>query len=78
MKIKVDFRPCIVDNKKALFHRWGDILIKNILGEFMGITTMAIIEYEDGSIEAVHPTDVMFKDNNMNGYCIEAYVNTTI
>lgn len=73
-----EYRPCIVGNRKALFHRWierveivspalaygspGGGVIKRPLG---------IVEYEDGKIEEVYPTKIQFVDNPFNGVCFE-------
>ena len=61
--LKEELRPCFVENKKALFHKW--VHIKNLLGqEFEN----GIIEYEDGQVEEVKPNDIKFIDNKTKEY----------
>ena len=60
---KTELRPCFVENKKALFHKW--VHIKNLLGqEFEN----GIVEYEDGQVEEVNPRDIKFIDNKTKEY----------
>lgn len=73
--IKVDVslshtRPCWAEGKKALFHKFTecDMQIINGLGEFKATTrtTMAIVEFEDGSVRRVELKNIEFLDNNIN------------
>ena len=59
IEIKPELRPCLVKDKKALFHKWGHT--KNLLGQEFDV---AIVEYEDGQIEEVTPNNLKFCDNN--------------
>lgn len=70
LEIKGLLRPCIVyGDKKALFHRWSDkcqVIEPSIaVGGHPGgqlSQTVAIIEYEDGSVAEVYPSRVRFLD----------------
>lgn len=44
------YRPCFVDGKKALFHRWTAY----------NVIDYAIVEYEDGTVDIVHPQSIKF------------------
>ncbi len=63
IEIKPELRPCLVKDKKALFHKWGHT--KNLLGQEFDV---AIVEYEDGQIEEVTPNNLKFCDNRINKY----------
>lgn len=62
IKVKMELRPCYVDGKKALFHKW--ITINNGFTE----NTQAIVECENGTVETVDPTRIKFADNKLNEY----------
>ena len=79
--IERGLRPCIVENSvKALFHLWEvkriphyeiKSIVKGFLNQsFEGFTeyTFAIVEYEDGTIHEVEPTQIRFVDNAMSEY----------
>ena len=63
-------RSCVVDNKyKALFHRWEDK--SDVIAPSMSIggapggqitRTLAIVEYEDGTIHEAYPHEIRFTD----------------
>ena len=64
-----EYRPCIVYDKKALFHKWEDsaCIVPPALsrGGHNGGTlrrTLAIVEFETGKVERVMPEDVRFLD----------------
>ena len=85
-----EYRPCMVGDKKALFHRWAvdedallrfDMLLKyeriqevrkiiekekvvpsGVHVEKL-INTYGIVEYEDGTVEAVRPVLIKFLDS---------------
>ena len=63
IEIKPELRPCLVKDKKALFHKWGHT--KNLLGQEFDV---AIVEYEDGLVEEVTPNNLKFCDNRINKY----------
>lgn len=48
-----EYRPCIVDERKALFHKWCDNT--NSL--------RAVVEYEDGSVALVSADLIRFLDS---------------
>ena len=97
VKLKFDIRPCYVDGKKALFHRWAEqdketikfnafhpnavCYINRVLKEYetrhiiptdcdviKTTKTVAIIEYEDGSVAEVEPCRVKFVDDKIKEY----------
>lgn len=53
--IKAELRPCIVNKKKALFHRW--------LVEGPDRETFGLIEQENGVVCRCYPHEVRFCDN---------------
>ena len=56
-----EYRPCIVNGKKALFHRWNEYI--NVVKESKYIFGM--VEYEDGTVEEVAPHLIKFLDHNL-------------
>lgn len=66
-RVKDETRPCIVNGMRAIFHKWYEF------SEVVGPSTIrpggvvsgmhAIVEYENGAIECVHPSSVRFIDN---------------
>nr|DAR24704.1 MAG TPA: hypothetical protein [Caudoviricetes sp.] len=48
--MQTEYRPCFVDGRKALFHRWTAY----------DIIDYAIVEYEDGTVDIVHPESIRF------------------
>lgn len=78
LKIDMGLRPCIVNDKKALFHRWNEISNVVDASPFIGghpggiiKFTRGIIEYEDGTISECNPTEIRFVDRIFNEYCFE-------
>jgi hypothetical protein len=69
---EIDYRPCYVDGRRALFHRWVNTA-KPMLpkgqepGEnaryFQFRNTHGLVEYEDGTMETVWPQAIKFADN---------------
>lgn len=60
-----DLRPCVVNRSRALFHGWAEIEKPNIedgkqVGRWKNI--VALIEYQNGSVEPVSPSRVRFLD----------------
>lgn len=53
-----EYRPCWVKGRKALFHRWEEKTDQTIYGTVK--LTLAIIEYEDGSIHEAYPYEITF------------------
>lgn len=97
MEIKKELRPCICNNKKALFHMWADeeqpfVKINAMLtdkaldrisskikdgiippygGDVVTVkTVVGIVEFEDGTVEKVKPSEIRFADTEaiMNEY----------
>jgi hypothetical protein len=79
--IERELRPCIVENSvKALFHLWEvkripyyelKSPVKGFLDQsFEGFAEyiFAIVEYSDGTIHEVEPTQIRFVDNAMSEY----------
>ena len=71
-------RPCIVEGKNALFHRWIErarIVEPSpcIGGHNGGVIkwTAAIVEYEDGQVAEVLPSDIRFLDHPHSAYNFE-------
>ena len=52
------YRPCFVDGKKALFHRWTAY----------NVIDYAIVEYEDGTVDIVHPQSIRFLPGKFDEY----------
>ena len=70
-----EYRPCLVNGVKALFHMWSnycypveDSLLRggHRAGEIKG--TVAIVEYEDGTVAEVDPKSIKFVDNKIKDY----------
>lgn len=70
-----DFRPCIVNEKKALFHRWVDDAEAMGGGLYVGgpppgqhWRVYGLVEYEDGSVGEVYPDSIKFLDSKFGCY----------
>lgn len=71
----IEYRPCIVKGKKALFHRWADksqvispgIAVGSHPGGQVWIV-IGIVEYEDGTVHECYPHEVRFCDNKFQEY----------
>lgn len=73
--IKTELRPCIVWGKNALFHRWSersDIIEPSLLkgGHSGGVVKRAVglVEFEDGFVSEVFPSDIRFIDRPHKNY----------
>lgn len=63
-------RPCYVDGKRAMFHRWVDNArpVKprgqetDDAENYQLYTVHALVEYEDGTMERVWPSHIRFAD----------------
>lgn len=55
------YRPCFVDGKKALFHRWTAY----------NVIDYAIVEYEDGTVDIVHPQSIRFVSGKFKEYSFD-------
>lgn len=51
-----ELRPCLADDKPATFHRWVDE------SGLLCCTTLALVEYPDGSVGMVKPELITFLD----------------
>lgn len=70
-----EYRPCYVNGKKALFHKWVEYAkplapSMSIIGDKGGQLwyTIGLIEFEDGRIEEVQPSNIRFADGLINQY----------
>lgn len=73
-----EYRPCFVDGKKALFHRWIDkseIIAPSVLkgGHAGGVIrdTFGIVEFENGVVGEVYPHKIKFAAGKCNEYSFE-------
>lgn len=66
-----EIRPCIINGRRAIFHRWinsahpvpprgSEINEKTRYYQFR--RTEALVEYEDGTVDRVYPTEIKFVD----------------
>lgn len=62
-------RPCYIDGKRALFHGWSDRAEAVDASPFIGghpagfvKWTVGIVEYEDGTVQEIAPTNIRFAD----------------
>lgn len=74
--IETELRPCMVGDKKALFHTWNhysEIVPPSPMvgGHSGGVLsdTYAIVEFEDGSVEKYRAHEVRFLDGKIKEYC---------
>lgn len=59
-------RRCMVDGKKAMFHRWNersDVVDGEPAGQIR--FTLGIVEYEDGGVDEVYPCAIKFCDDRV-------------
>lgn len=64
IKIESEVRPCYVEGKKALFHKFSHEKSPIFNDEY----DFAIVEYEDGKIDKVSPKKITFCDGKINQY----------
>lgn len=64
-----EYRPCIVNGKKAVFHRWHEFCNVVEASPLIGGApagqikyTLGTIEFEDGTIAEVNPRKIKFVD----------------
>lgn len=76
--IQNELRPCWYRQERALFHCWEQlsqvIAPSPMVGGHPGGTesaVLAIIEFKDGSIAEVQPSEIMFCDNKHREYAFE-------
>ena len=67
-----EYRPCYVNGRRALFHRWANSARPQLPrgaepGEnaryFQYRSTHGLVEYEDGTMDMVWPRDIQFADS---------------
>lgn len=67
-----EYRPCYVNGRRALFHRWTNSARPKLPngqepGEnaryFQFRTTHGLVEYEDGTVDLVWPSTIKFSDH---------------
>ena len=75
IRIGMEYRPCTVDGRKALFHKWerkSEIVQPSMLkGGHNGGTVcgdMAIVEFENGEVAEVLPWRIRFTDGLVERY----------
>lgn len=76
---EIEYRPCYVNGRKALFHRWvntaNPALPKGVDPNderarfFQHRSTTGLVEYEDGSLERVWPQGIRFADGGYFSEC---------
>ena len=74
-----EYRPCYVNGRKALFHRWvntaNPALPKGMDPDnekakfFQHRSTAGLVEYENGIVERVWPQDIRFADGGHFDKC---------
>ncbi len=64
----IDYRPCFVNERKALFHKWIE---SNNLADIFQRSTLGLIEYEDGQVDEVVLAKIKFCDNLIEEYAFK-------
>lgn len=81
-----EYRPCMVGDKRALFHRWEDkseiVPPSNLRGGHCGGVvrcSLAIVEFEDWHIAEAYPHNVRFLDSEclFSRYSFEHHADVT-
>lgn len=54
------FRKSETIYKRAVFHQWGTTVVEE--GDTVAGETVAIVEFEDGKCDTVHPQLIQFTD----------------
>ena len=69
-----EYRPCYVKGRRAIFHRWADsarpctprgMEEDQTTKRYQLHNVHAIVEYEDGRVARVWPTDLQFADGGL-------------
>jgi hypothetical protein len=70
---EIEYRPCYVNGRRALFHRWvntaNPVLPKGVSPDderakfFQHRSTTGLVEYADGTVERVWPQEIRFADS---------------
>ena len=60
LKVEIPLRPCLVDDRRAMFHMW----INYSKPEANGVHSLVLglVEYDDGWVDTVKPEDIRFVD----------------
>lgn len=69
---EIEYRPCYVNGRKALFHRWINTANPTLprgadpkddrAKFFQHRSTTGLVEYADGTLDRVWPQDIRFAD----------------
>lgn len=72
IKVTMGRRPCMVNGRRAFFHRWSDsarpvtprdMEEDELYGPRYQLHSVhGIVEYEDGTVQRVWPSDIRFVD----------------
>jgi len=78
-----ELRPCLVDDKRALWHKWTErreiippALLKGGHGGGEVASTFALVEYEDGTMAEVYPTRVRFLNTGNKMHELDIFFHT--
>lgn len=68
--ITIELRPCLVNGKKALFHKWIKELSNFKPASEAGWEerVYGLVEYEDGTLGKVEYGDIQFTDYKIRDY----------
>lgn len=76
---EIEYRPCYVNGRKALFHRWVNTANATLpkgmdpnderVKFFQHRSTTGLVEYEDGTMARVWPQDIRFADGGRFSQC---------
>lgn len=71
---EIEYRPCFVNGKKAIFHRWvntaNPALPRGVTAEsdkarfFQHRSTHGLVEFPDGAVVRVWPQEIRFADSD--------------
>lgn len=68
-KAITELRPCLVNERKAYFHKWVDFSKPIPAGLTVGSApagiiayTLGLVEYENGEVTEVNPNSIRFLD----------------
>lgn len=75
LNVGLGLRPCLVKDKKHLFHCWdhqawtvGESALRGGPSGGQYSLVLAVVEDEDGQVHEVYPQDVRFLDSPMDQY----------
>lgn len=73
-----EYRPCVVNGKNAIFHRWadkaqtvGESPLRGGHSSGQVWLVVGIVEYEDGTVHEAYPYEIKFLDGKLNEYCFD-------